>query len=75
MNTEQKIIEILDEIRPFLQRDGGDIKLVEVQGSIVKVSFTGYCSVCSKSGMTFSAVTSLIKEKVPGIEEVLNVTT
>jgi len=74
MTTEQKVKQILDEIRPFLQRDGGDIRLNKVEGSTVWVRFTGYCSVCNKSAMTLSSISALIKEKVPGIEQIINET-
>ncbi len=69
---EQKVIAALDEVRPFLQRDGGDIQLISIEDAVVKVKFTGYCSVCSKSSMTLAGVAAIIKEKVPEIIDVID---
>ena len=70
MNIEKKINIALDDIRPFLQRDGGDVRLIEVIGDTAKVEFLGYCSSCNINKMTLKSVASVIKESVP---EILNV--
>ena len=50
---EQKIIEALGKIRPFLQRDGGDIEFVELtEDMIVKVRLQGHCAGCPGAQMT-----------------------
>ncbi|KQC31779.1 NifU family protein [Flagellimonas aquimarina] len=65
----------LDEIRPFLQSDGGDISLISIDNdSSVKVKLEGNCIGCSVNQMTLkSGVEMTIKKYVPQIEEVINV--
>jgi Fe-S cluster biogenesis protein NfuA len=70
-NNFKQVEEVLDNIRPFLQRDGGDIELVSVKKGTVKVRFTGFCSTCNKSMMTLSGITAIIKEKIPEIKYVV----
>ncbi len=73
-NTEEKINLALNEIRPFLQADGGDIELVEVQGDKVMIRLLGACNQCSINQMTLkSGVEMTIKQYVPTIQEVINV--
>ncbi|AVI50897.1 hypothetical protein C5O00_06800 [Pukyongia salina] len=70
-----KIELALDEIRPFLQSDGGDISLVSIDnGKIVKVQLEGACVGCSVNQMTLkSGVEMTIKKHAPQIETVLSV--
>jgi Fe-S cluster biogenesis protein NfuA len=70
-----KIEIALDEIRPFLQSDGGDISLVSIdKGKIVKVQLEGACVGCSVNQMTLkSGVEMTIKKHAPQIETVLSV--
>ncbi|MEM7486025.1 MAG: NifU family protein [Bacteroidota bacterium] len=65
----------LDEIRPFLQSDGGDISLISIDNdNSVKVKLEGNCIGCSVNQMTLkSGVEMTIKKYVPQIEEVVNV--
>jgi len=65
----------LEEIRPFLQSDGGDISLISIDnGNSVKVRLEGNCIGCSVNQMTLkSGVEMTIKKYVPQIEEVINV--
>lgn len=65
----------LDEIRPFLQSDGGDIKLVDIENdTLVKVQLEGACVGCSVNQMTLkSGVEMTIKKHVPQIEKVISV--
>jgi Fe-S cluster biogenesis protein NfuA len=61
----------LDKIRPFLQRDGGDIELVEIIDGIVKVRLTGACKGCPMSQMTLKqGVERALMKEVPGLKEV-----
>ncbi len=64
----------LDEIRPFLQSDGGDISLVSIEGgTLVKVRLEGNCVGCTVNQMTLkSGVEMTIKKYVPQIEQVIN---
>ncbi|HEY6143631.1 MAG TPA: NifU family protein [Flavobacterium sp.] len=78
MTTEEineNILKALEEIRPFLNSDGGDIQLVSVEeGKHVKVRLEGACTSCSVSHMTLKAgVETTIKKYVPQIETVTNV--
>ena len=64
----------LDEIRPFLESDGGNISLVAIEDSLVKVRLEGACVGCSVNQMTLkSGVEMTIKKYVPQIERVINV--
>ena len=64
----------LQEIRPFLKNDGGDISLVSVEDKTVKVKFEGACSTCTVNQMTLkSGVEMIIKKHVPEIEKVISV--
>ena len=75
---ETKIInnieKALDEIRPFLQSDGGNIELVEFKNDTVKVRLLGNCIDCSVNQMTLkNGVEMTIKKYVPSIKKVVNV--
>jgi Fe-S cluster biogenesis protein NfuA len=69
---EKKILTALDKIRPYLQADGGDIKLLEFTDDlIVKVEMTGACDGCPFSMHTLKAgVEEAIKKELPEIKEV-----
>lgn len=71
----QKVEEALEEIRPFLQSDGGDITLLGIEnGTTVRVQLQGACVGCSVNQMTLkSGVEMTIKKYAPQIEEVINV--
>ncbi len=66
---EQKIIEALGKIRPFLQRDGGDIEFVELtEDLIVKVRLQGHCAGCPGARMTLKGIVEkVLKESYPEI--------
>ncbi len=65
----------LDEIRPYLQTDGGDISLLSIEDDkLVKVKLEGACVGCSVNQMTLkSGVEMTIKKYVPQIEKVVNI--
>ena len=69
---KEQIEQALDKIRPALQRDGGDIELVEVEeGGIVKVRLTGACGGCPMSQMTLKqGVERIVKQLVPEVKAV-----
>lgn len=78
MTGEQLRLSIekaLDEIRPFLQSDGGDISLLSIEDDkLVKVQLEGACVGCSVNQMTLkSGVEMTIKKYAPQIEQVINV--
>ena len=70
-----KIERALDEIRPYLETDGGDINLVEVTDKmVVKVKLLGACGDCNVSMMTMkSGVEQVVKRVVPELKEVIDV--
>ena len=73
---EQKIKDALDQIRPFLQRDGGDIEFVEyTDDNIVRVRLQGHCARCPGAQMTIKGVVEkILKESYPevaGVEAVM----
>ena len=72
---EKAVRVALDEIRPFLESDGGDISLVDiVDEKLVKVQLHGECVACSVNQMTLkTGVEMTIKKHVPQIEEVISV--
>jgi len=72
---EQNIKDALENIRPFLQRDGGDIEFVEyTEDKIVKVRLKGHCAGCPGAQMTLKGVVeSLLKENYPEIQAVESV--
>ena len=64
----------LEEIRPFLKNDGGNISLIGVEDNTVKVKFEGTCSTCTVNQMTLkSGVEMIIKKHVPEIQKVISV--
>ena len=64
----------LEEIRPFLKNDGGNISLIGVEDNTVKVKFEGACSTCTVNQMTLkSGVEMIIKKHAPQIEHVISV--
>jgi Fe-S cluster biogenesis protein NfuA len=72
--TIDNVEKALDEIRPFLMNDGGNIKLLSIENSIVKVQLQGACTGCSVNQMTLkNGVEATIKKYVPQIQEVINV--
>jgi Fe-S cluster biogenesis protein NfuA len=71
---EEKVKEVLEEIRPKLQADGGDVEFVEVKDGVVKVRLTGACGCCPMSQMTLKAgIENYLKERIPQVKEVISV--
>ena len=71
---EKRVQKAIDEIRPQLQADGGDIELVSVEKGTVKVKLQGHCVGCPMSAMTLKqGVERVIKSRVPEIVEVESV--
>ncbi len=75
MDLAQRVEEALDQIRPYLQDDGGNVSLVEITDDfIVKVELLGACKSCSMSMMTMKAgIEESIKRAVPEIKGVESV--
>ncbi len=68
---KEQVEKAIEEIRPNLQADGGDVELVDVEDGIVKVKLKGACAGCPMSTMTVKwGVENFLKRKVPGITKV-----
>lgn len=69
-----EVLEVLDKLRPFLQRDGGDVELVDVDEGIVKLKLMGACGSCPSSTITLKAgIERALMEEVDGVQEVVQV--
>ncbi len=75
IEIKNNVEKALEEIRPFLQSDGGDISLISIDNDTsVKVKLEGACVGCSVNQMTLkSGVEMTIKKYAPQIQEVINV--
>jgi len=69
--TKEDVEKALDEMRPNLQADGGNVELVDVQDGVVKVRLTGACAGCPMSQMTLQwGVEQFLKKRIPNIRKV-----
>lgn len=67
----ESVEEVLDKLRPFLLRDGGDVELVDIEEGIVKLRLMGACGSCPSSTITLKAgIERALLEEVPGVIEV-----
>ena len=72
--TLENVEKALSEIRPFLESDGGNIKLLSVEEEVVKVQLEGACICCSVNQMTLkNGVEATIKKYAPNIQQVINI--
>ena len=70
----EQIKAALDQIRPALQADGGDVELIDVKDGKVSVKLTGACGGCPMATMTLKkGIERILKEKVPEVKEVVSV--
>ena len=71
----EKVFEMLEKVRPILQRDGGDVELVDVnQDGVVLVKLKGACQGCPGATMTIKAVIeNLLVKEVPGVTQVIGI--
>ena len=68
---KEAVEQSIAKVRPFLQRDGGDIELVDIADGIVKVRLTGACKGCPMSQMTLKqGVEKFVMKEVHGVKEV-----
>jgi Fe-S cluster biogenesis protein NfuA len=73
-NMMEQVQEVLDKLRPYLQRDGGDVQLVDVEDGVVKLRLMGACGSCPSSTITLKAgIERALLEEIPGIKEVQQV--
>ena len=67
----QRVAQVIESVRPYLQADGGDIELVDVADGVVKVRLCGACAGCPMSQMTLKAgVERYLRQQVPEIKGV-----
>ena len=67
----EQVEEVLDKLRPFLLRDGGDVELVDVEDGIVKLRLLGACGTCPSSTITLKAgIERALLEEVTGFVEI-----
>jgi Fe-S cluster biogenesis protein NfuA len=75
MQTEKMVKTILTKIRPYLQRDGGDIEFVKIEEGVVYVRLMGACVGCPSVNLTLKdGIEAILLEEVPGIIGVENIT-
>uniref|UniRef100_UPI001EF0F6CB NifU family protein n=1 Tax=Leptothermofonsia sichuanensis TaxID=2917832 RepID=UPI001EF0F6CB len=69
--TNENVETVLDEMRPYLMADGGNVELVEIDGPIVKLRLQGACGSCPSSTMTLKmGIERRLREFIPEIAEV-----
>lgn len=69
--TQDNVENVLDELRPYLMADGGNVELAEIEGPIVKLRLQGACGSCPSSAMTLKmGIERRLREKIPEIVEV-----
>ena len=74
LTTEEKIIAVLNVIRPYLNNDGGDIEFVRYEEGIVYVRMLGACAGCMSLDQTLNeGVREILLENIPEVIEVVNI--
>ena len=74
MNSEEKIKEVINKLRPYLISDGGNIEFVKFEDGIVYIKMLGACAGCALIDYTLKdGVEMDIKEEVPEVKEVVNI--
>ena len=69
--TKDNVENVLDELRPYLMADGGNVELAEIEGPTVKLKLQGACGSCPSSAMTLKmGIERRLREKIPEIVEV-----
>ena len=72
--TLANVERALDELRPYLMADGGNVEVVEIDGPIVKVRLQGACGSCPSSTMTLKmGIERKLREAIPEVDEVVQV--
>lgn len=69
--TTENVEQVLDELRPYLMADGGNVEIVEIDGPIVRLRLQGACGSCPSSSMTLKmGIERKLRESIPEIAEV-----
>lgn len=70
----EKVETVLDQIRPSLQADGGDVELVDVDNGVVKLRLKGACHGCPMATLTLrNGIERILKEHIPEVKQVVSV--
>jgi Fe-S cluster biogenesis protein NfuA len=74
MSLKERVEEVLKQVRPGLQADGGDVELIGVtEDGVVKVQLTGACGSCPFSTMTLKhGIEMRLKDAIPEVKEVVS---
>jgi Fe-S cluster biogenesis protein NfuA len=71
---QDKVKDVLDKVRPYLVRDGGNVELVSVEDGTVKVKLVGACAGCPMSKLTLkNGIEKILKQEIPEVKEVISV--
>ncbi len=71
MTLKEEVEKVLDEIRPMLQADGGNVDLVDAKDGVIKVHLVGACAGCPMSQMTLKqGIERILKQKIPEVKKV-----
>ena len=71
---EQKIKDLIEDLRPFINQDGGDIEFIRYEDKFVYIKLSGACAMCANIDETLNlGIETYLKEQVPEIEGVINV--
>lgn len=74
LTMEEKIKDLLEDVRPLLNQDGGDIEFIRYEDGYVFIKLSGACAHCGYQDQTISyGIESYLKEQIPEIEGVINV--
>ena len=72
--TEKKIKELIDKMRPFLLNDGGDLEFIKYEDNIVYIKLLGACKNCSLMDYTLKdGIEEMITSEIPEVKEVVNI--
>lgn len=72
--TEQQVNSLIDKVRPYLLRDGGDIEVLKIEDGLVYVKMVGACDGCFALDVTLKqGIERMLLENVPGIIGVVNI--
>ena len=74
MSKEEVIIDIIDNIRPYILNDGGNIEFVKYENNIVYIKMMGACANCNMLDLTLKeGIEAAIKSEVPELKEIVNI--
>jgi Fe-S cluster biogenesis protein NfuA len=72
MIPKERVEAVLERVRPFLQADGGDIELLNIEGNSANVRLTGMCAGCPSAHMTLHVgIEAALREEIPEFETLL----